>query len=45
MNEAHPLASASLRPWSFAWLLAGITSTYARGDMVDLPLEQLMQMR
>ena len=28
-----------------SWLLAGITSAYAQADMVDLPLEQLMQMQ
>ena len=45
MKRGSPPRQRTLRPLVISWLLAGITSAYAQADMVDLPLEQLMQMQ
>ena len=45
MKRGSPHRQRTLRPLVISWLLAGITSAYAQADMVDLPLEQLMQMQ
>ena len=45
MKSGSPPRQRTLRPLVISWLLAGITSAYAQADMVDLPLEQLMQMQ
>lgn len=45
MKSGSPPRQRTLRPLVVSWLLAGITSAYAQADMVDLPLEQLMQMQ
>ena len=45
MKSGSPPRQRTLRPLVISWLLAGITSVYAQADMVDLPLEQLMQMQ
>ncbi len=45
MKRGSTHRQRSLRPLVLPLLLAGATSAHAQADMVDLPLEQLMQMQ